>query len=82
MRSVFDDTGRFNPRYDDDDVLTLEADACVLAIGQKADLDFLKPEDGVATTPGGHHPRGRRRPSRPRRRAFSRGATRRSARAT
>jgi NADPH-dependent glutamate synthase beta subunit-like oxidoreductase len=53
VRSVFDETGRFNPRYDDDDLLTLEADACVLAIGQRADLDFLKPEDGVATTPSG-----------------------------
>ncbi|HET8645372.1 MAG TPA: 4Fe-4S binding protein, partial [Vicinamibacteria bacterium] len=53
VRYVFDESGRFNPGYDDDDVLTLEADACVLAIGQKADLDFLKPGDGVATTPGG-----------------------------
>ncbi len=53
VRSVFDETGRFSPRYDDGDVITLEADACVLAIGQKADLDFLKPADGVATTPGG-----------------------------
>jgi NADPH-dependent glutamate synthase beta subunit-like oxidoreductase/ferredoxin len=53
VRSVFDESGRFAPRYDDDDVLTLDADACVLAIGQKADLSFLKPEDGVATTPGG-----------------------------
>jgi NADPH-dependent glutamate synthase beta subunit-like oxidoreductase len=53
VRSVFDDTGRFNPVYDDDDVMALDADACVLAIGQKADLDFLKPEDGVATTPAG-----------------------------
>jgi NADPH-dependent glutamate synthase beta subunit-like oxidoreductase len=53
VRSVFDETGRFNPRYDDEDVIALEADACVLAIGQKADLDFLKPEDGVATTPAG-----------------------------
>jgi NADPH-dependent glutamate synthase beta subunit-like oxidoreductase len=53
VRSVFDETGRFNPAYDDDDVISLEADACVLAIGQKADLDFLKPEDGVATTPAG-----------------------------
>ncbi|HJS58748.1 MAG TPA: FAD-dependent oxidoreductase [Vicinamibacteria bacterium] len=51
--SVFDEAGRFNPRYDDEDVLTLEADACVLAIGQRADLSFLKPEDGVETTPGG-----------------------------
>ncbi|MGE0455700.1 MAG: FAD-dependent oxidoreductase [Vicinamibacteria bacterium] len=53
VRSVFDESGRFAPRYDDDDVLTLEADSCVLAIGQRADLSFLKPEDGVETTPGG-----------------------------
>ena len=32
---------------------TLPADACVLAIGQKPDLSFLKPEDGVVLTPGG-----------------------------
>ncbi len=51
--SVFDDNGRFNPRYDDEDVLTLDADACVLAIGQRADLSFLKPADGVELTPGG-----------------------------
>jgi formate dehydrogenase (NADP+) beta subunit len=50
---VFDDSGRFAPHYDDDDVLTIEADACVLAIGQQADLSFLTPEDGVALTPGG-----------------------------
>jgi NADPH-dependent glutamate synthase beta subunit-like oxidoreductase/ferredoxin len=51
--SVFDDDGRFSPRYDDEDVLTLDADACVLAIGQKADLSFLKPGDGVELAPGG-----------------------------
>jgi NADPH-dependent glutamate synthase beta subunit-like oxidoreductase len=53
VRSVFDEAGRFSPRYDDDDVLSLEADACILAIGQRADLSFLEPEDGVETTPGG-----------------------------
>jgi NADPH-dependent glutamate synthase beta subunit-like oxidoreductase len=53
VRSVFDDNGRFDPRYDDEDVLAIDADACVLAIGQKADLSFLKPEDEVETTPGG-----------------------------
>lgn len=47
VRSVFDDHGRFAPVYDDDDVLTLEADSCILAIGQQTDLTFLKPEDGV-----------------------------------
>ncbi len=51
--SVFDANGRFSPRYDDDDVLTLDADSCVLAIGQRADLEFLKPEDGVETSPAG-----------------------------
>jgi NADPH-dependent glutamate synthase beta subunit-like oxidoreductase len=51
--SVFDESGRFAPRYDDEDVLALEADACVLAIGQRADLSFLKPGDGVELTPGG-----------------------------
>jgi ferredoxin len=53
VRSVFDDAGRFAPRYDDEDVLTLDADACVLAIGQRPDLSFLKPGDSVELTPGG-----------------------------
>jgi ferredoxin len=51
--SVFDVNGRFAPKYDDEDVLSLDADACVLAIGQRADLSFLKPADGVELTPGG-----------------------------
>lgn len=51
--SVFDESGRFSPRYDDADVTTLPADACILAIGQKPDLSFLKAEDGVDLTPGG-----------------------------
>ena len=53
VTSVFDASGRFAPEYDDDDVVTLEADACVLAIGQKPDLSFLKEADGVALTPSG-----------------------------
>jgi len=53
VTSVFDANGRFAPTYADDDVVTIEADACILAIGQWADLSFLKPEDGVAVTPGG-----------------------------
>jgi NADPH-dependent glutamate synthase beta subunit-like oxidoreductase len=51
--SVFDESGRFAPRYDDDDVVTLPADSCVLAIGQRADLGFLRPGDGVELTAGG-----------------------------
>ena len=53
MRSVFDPSGRFAPEYDDQDVITMEADACILAIGQKPELSFLRPEDGVELTPAG-----------------------------
>jgi formate dehydrogenase beta subunit len=51
--SVFDANGRFSPSYADQDVLKLEADACILAIGQRAELSFIKPADGIALTPGG-----------------------------
>jgi NADPH-dependent glutamate synthase beta subunit-like oxidoreductase len=51
--SVFDARGRFAPEYDDGDVTALDADTCILAIGQQADLSFLTPEDAVALTPGG-----------------------------
>ncbi len=51
--SVFDEKGRFAPQYQDDDVITVVADACILAIGQRADLSFLHPEDGIELTPAG-----------------------------
>jgi len=53
VQSVFDANGRFAPTYDDEDVVTVEADACILAIGQKPDLAFLKPSDGVVLAPSG-----------------------------
>jgi NADPH-dependent glutamate synthase beta subunit-like oxidoreductase len=53
VRSVFDAAGRFAPEYDDADVMQLEADSCVLAIGQRADLSFLTEADGIALTPAG-----------------------------
>lgn len=53
VTSVFDANGRFAPQFVDEDVLDLEADACILAIGQKADLSFLTEADAVALTPGG-----------------------------
>jgi len=49
---VFDDDGRFNPRYDESDMTELEADICLIAIGQKVDhtgLDDL----GLTVGPGG-----------------------------
>lgn len=51
--SVFDEHGRFQPRYDEDDIVTIEADACVLAIGQQPDLGFLTAADGIALSPSG-----------------------------
>jgi NADPH-dependent glutamate synthase beta subunit-like oxidoreductase len=53
VTAVFDANGRFAPTYDEADVLTLEADACVLAIGQRADLSFLTEADRIELTPGG-----------------------------
>ena len=53
VASVFDARGRFAPTYDDADLVTIDADACVLAIGQQADLSFLTAADGVTLTPGG-----------------------------
>jgi ferredoxin len=53
VTSVFDQDGRFAPSYNDSDVIVLEADACVLAVGQRADLSFIKDSDGVERTPGG-----------------------------
>ncbi len=53
VRSVFDAAGRFAPEYDDADLTTVDADACVLAIGQAPDLTFLHPDDGVALNPNG-----------------------------
>ncbi|HRC84184.1 MAG TPA: FAD-dependent oxidoreductase [Thermoanaerobaculia bacterium] len=53
VTSVFDASGRFAPSYDDADLITLDADSCILAIGQRPDLSFLKPEDGVELSPAG-----------------------------
>ena len=53
VTSVFDADGRFAPTYDDADVTSIEADSCILAIGQKPDLSFLTAADGVALTASG-----------------------------
>jgi NADPH-dependent glutamate synthase beta subunit-like oxidoreductase len=53
VKRTYDDDGRFNPQYDPDFQETIEADSVVLAIGQQADLSFIKPEDKVELTPQG-----------------------------
>jgi NADPH-dependent glutamate synthase beta subunit-like oxidoreductase len=50
---AFDDAGRFNPVFDDTTTRVLDADAVILAIGQGPDTSFLRPQDGVETTPAG-----------------------------
>ncbi|MBK9168022.1 MAG: FAD-dependent oxidoreductase [Bryobacterales bacterium] len=50
--SVFDETGRFNPKFDDGAVEDIPADSVIFAIGQSSDLSFLDPADGVESTRG------------------------------
>jgi formate dehydrogenase beta subunit len=50
---VFDQTGRFNPAFTEGSEKQLECDTLIMAIGQAANLDFLRPEDGVQTSPRG-----------------------------
>lgn len=46
--SVFDAEGRFAPKFDESVVTELEADAVILAIGQRGELSFIDPlRDGI-----------------------------------
>jgi len=40
--AVFDSEQRFNPRYDDSEVITLETDTVLFSVGQTSDLSFLE----------------------------------------
>lgn len=51
VQRTYDDDGRFNPVYDREILERFDADSIVLAIGQQADLSFIKPADGVELTP-------------------------------
>ena len=53
MARVFDEAGRFAPTYFDDRLSTREADVVIMAIGQKADLQFITATDGINLTPRG-----------------------------
>jgi formate dehydrogenase (NADP+) beta subunit len=50
---AFDESGRFNPAFDEHTTRIVTADTIILAIGQAPDISFLRPEDGVETTPSG-----------------------------
>jgi formate dehydrogenase beta subunit len=45
VESVFDDEGRFSPTFYEDQVTRLEGDTIILAIGQRADLDWAEGTD-------------------------------------
>jgi formate dehydrogenase beta subunit len=48
---VFDEQGRFNPSFVAGSERIMPADTILLAIGQRSDYSFLRPEDGVELTP-------------------------------
>ena len=53
VASVFDQNGRFNPTFLEGTEETVAADGVVLAIGQAADLSWVRPEDNLKITPRG-----------------------------
>jgi NADPH-dependent glutamate synthase beta subunit-like oxidoreductase len=50
--TVFDENGRFNPAYSDEEKI-IPCNSVILAIGQQADLSFLSGDEGVQVTPRG-----------------------------
>jgi NADPH-dependent glutamate synthase beta subunit-like oxidoreductase len=51
VKRTYDENGRFNPQYDPSYSEMFETDSVVLAIGQQADLPFIKSADGIELTP-------------------------------
>lgn len=47
---VFDENGRFDPRFDEADLMTLHCDTVLLAIGQVVDPDLWKNVPGIGRT--------------------------------
>jgi NADPH-dependent glutamate synthase beta subunit-like oxidoreductase len=50
---VFDENRRFNPTFIEGSEEIVDADTVVLAIGQSADLSWIRPEDNLKMTPRG-----------------------------
>jgi len=50
--SVFDENGKFSPKFDEDYVEDISADTIFFAIGQTSDLTFLTPDDGIEAENG------------------------------
>ena len=50
---VFDEEGRFNPVYREEETTTWPTDFVILAVGQRTNLKFLTEADGIKLTPRG-----------------------------
>ena len=50
---VFDKQGRFNPQYDESELMTLEADTVLLSIGQACDMSFAMGVPDLDVSPRG-----------------------------
>jgi heterodisulfide reductase subunit A-like polyferredoxin len=53
VERVFDATGRFSPTYFENQTTSREADVVILAVGQKTNLKFIEPGDGIQLSPRG-----------------------------
>ena len=51
--AVFDEEGRFNPKFNDSVKLDFEADTVIVAIGQASDLSFIPDDSGIELGRGG-----------------------------
>jgi formate dehydrogenase beta subunit len=51
--AVFDEQGRFNPRFVANSEHFVPAETILLAIGQRSDYSFVRPEDGIELTAAG-----------------------------
>jgi len=49
---VFDENGRFDPKFIEGSEHILETESVIVAIGQTGEFSFLRPEDGVTTRGG------------------------------
>ena len=50
---VFDDQCNFDPQYDENELNTLEAEAVMIAIGQRGEVDFCEADKGIRSQQGG-----------------------------
>lgn len=51
--AVFDSEGRFNPQYDESELMTLEVDTILIAIGQACDMTFAEGVPDLDVSPRG-----------------------------